>query len=185
MNRSKGFTLLELLVVIAIIGILSTVVISSVAYARTKARNTYISSSVLEYVTAFSMYFSTNGTYPSPSDYTDPIKCLGHRTGPCGIVTYTSGTISGTPTGVTDTQLDAELETAYSAAPGFQNVLVTAVGVDETFFQGPTYECNLEVLGRCMSVNFIWYLTGNDETCVRNGTAANDGQATRCTLTLN
>ncbi len=46
MNRIKGFTLIELLVVIAIIGILATLVITQVAGAQVRARNSQAKSDV-------------------------------------------------------------------------------------------------------------------------------------------
>ena len=48
MQRRKGFTLIELLVVIAIIGILATLVITQLAGARIKARNSSAKSDITE-----------------------------------------------------------------------------------------------------------------------------------------
>lgn len=60
----RGFTLIELLVVVAIIGILSSVVISSINQARSKARDTKRISDVRQIQNALEMYFADNGYYP-------------------------------------------------------------------------------------------------------------------------
>ncbi len=62
--QKKGFTLIELLVVIAIIGILSSVVLSSLNSARAKARDAQRISTVRQIKTALELYYDTNSTYP-------------------------------------------------------------------------------------------------------------------------
>jgi type II secretion system protein G len=64
MKISKGFTLIELLVVIAIIGILSSVVLSSLNSARAKARDAKRKMDLHSLELAVQLYYSTNGTYP-------------------------------------------------------------------------------------------------------------------------
>ncbi|HZS43030.1 MAG TPA: type II secretion system protein [Candidatus Paceibacterota bacterium] len=61
----KGFTLIELLVVIAIIGLLSTIVLSNIATARAKARDTQRISDIRQLRTALQLYYeSNNQSYP-------------------------------------------------------------------------------------------------------------------------
>lgn len=64
-KRNKGFTLIELLVVIAIIGVLSSIVLSSLNSARQKARDAQRVSDLTQIRTALEMYYHTNGAYPS------------------------------------------------------------------------------------------------------------------------
>lgn len=56
-NAFSGFTLIELLVVIAIIGILSSVVLSSINSAREKARDTVRKSDLRQISVALQMYY--------------------------------------------------------------------------------------------------------------------------------
>lgn len=62
--RLQGFTLIELLVVIAIIGILSSVVLSSLNSARGRSRYTQALAQMREIRTAAEAYFADNGVYP-------------------------------------------------------------------------------------------------------------------------
>ncbi len=59
----RGFTLIELLVVIAIIGILSAVVLGSLALGRQKAYDAAIKSDVHTIQSQMEIYFSNNNTY--------------------------------------------------------------------------------------------------------------------------
>ena len=63
--KSKGFTLIELLVVVAIIGVLATIVLSSLNSARAKARDAKRLQNIKTIQTAFELYYLDNGSYPS------------------------------------------------------------------------------------------------------------------------
>lgn len=58
MNKNKGFTLIELLVVIAIIGVLSSIVLSSLATSRKKADDAKIKTQLSHLRTSAEIYFS-------------------------------------------------------------------------------------------------------------------------------
>lgn len=65
-NSQSGFTLIELLVVVAIIGLLSSVVLSSVAKAREKATDTKALQEMHQFQLAVQIFYSENGRYPDP-----------------------------------------------------------------------------------------------------------------------
>lgn len=69
-KNNQGFTLIELLVVIAIIGILSSVVISSLNSARLRAKDAQRLSDVKQIQTALEMYYNEYGYYPKKTAYT-------------------------------------------------------------------------------------------------------------------
>lgn len=79
-RKGRGFTLIELLVVIAIIGILSSVVLTSLNSARAKARDAKRKEDMIQLRTALNMYYYTNGSYPLPN----PGWWSGVSTVPCG-----------------------------------------------------------------------------------------------------
>lgn len=63
--NKNGFTLIELLIVITIIGILSTVILTSLSNARAKAYDSKIKQQLGSFRTAAEMYFSNQ----SPNGY--------------------------------------------------------------------------------------------------------------------
>ncbi|GEM_PF-357962 len=63
-NTKRGFTLIEILVVIAIIGILSSVVLASLAVSRAKARDARRIADLEEVKKALELYYDSNGEYP-------------------------------------------------------------------------------------------------------------------------
>jgi type II secretion system protein G len=62
--NSKGFTLIELMVVISIIGLLASIVLSSLNDVRSKARDTARIQLLRQIETALYSYYSQNGFYP-------------------------------------------------------------------------------------------------------------------------
>lgn len=64
MKSNKGFTLIELLVVIAIIGILASVVLTSLSSSRAKGRDSRRVQDLHQMDLALELYHDTNGTYP-------------------------------------------------------------------------------------------------------------------------
>ena len=64
----KGFTLIELLVVVTIIGILSTLITTSVSIARDKARYSRTLAEFKTIYNALELYYVDNGDYPPDVD---------------------------------------------------------------------------------------------------------------------
>jgi prepilin-type N-terminal cleavage/methylation domain-containing protein len=65
---NRGFTLIELLVVIAIIGILSSVILTSLNTARGRARDVARLSDMRTLQTALALYMSNHSTYPNSNN---------------------------------------------------------------------------------------------------------------------
>lgn len=59
----RGFTLIELLVVIAIIGIISTVVLTSLSQSQAKSYDSKIVQQLISFRTAAQIYFANNTGY--------------------------------------------------------------------------------------------------------------------------
>ena len=64
-KKLKGFTLIELLVVIAIIGIIASIVLTSLNSARAKARDARRYSDLIQVQLALALYYDSYGSYPT------------------------------------------------------------------------------------------------------------------------
>jgi|SRR6185312_5987984 len=62
---TKGFTLIELLVVIAIIGLLASIILSSLSTAQRKGRDAKRLSDLRDIGTALQLYSAKHGSYPN------------------------------------------------------------------------------------------------------------------------
>lgn len=77
--KTKGFTLIELLVVVAIIGILASVVMSSLDSARKKGADAAIKSNLNSIRTQSSIWYDDNGQVYT-FEAAPPLDCLTHST---------------------------------------------------------------------------------------------------------
>lgn len=62
--KERGFTLIELLVVIAIIGILASIILTSLGSTQSKARDARRMEDISSIQKALALYLTTSGTYP-------------------------------------------------------------------------------------------------------------------------
>jgi prepilin-type N-terminal cleavage/methylation domain-containing protein len=62
MNHKKGFTIIELLMVIAIIGLLSTIVLTSLSGARNRGSDAAVKSNLNSIRSAADLFYDNNGT---------------------------------------------------------------------------------------------------------------------------
>ena len=67
--RYNGFTLIELLAVMSIIGVLSSIVLTTVNTARMEARDANRKSTLAEIQKGLELYYSDHGYYPSGRVY--------------------------------------------------------------------------------------------------------------------
>ena len=97
--KVRGFTLIELLVVLAIIGLLSSIVFTSLNTARAKARDALRKSQTSEFKTALELYFSTNGKYPcgNSSCLSSVVPLTGNALSVPGVALVSGGSISSIP----------------------------------------------------------------------------------------
>ena len=82
-KTQKGFTLIELLVVISIIGVLASVVMTSLNSAKIKARDAVRRSDMRQILIAMETYYDSSGTYIIPG--------TGWNGCSCGWFNYQSG----------------------------------------------------------------------------------------------
>lgn len=89
-----GFTLIELLVVISIIGLLSSVVLTSINSARIRSRDSERVQSLVQLRNALELYKADNGSYPVTDDIETPGVIDGLRN--CVDIRSPSGIIDDT-----------------------------------------------------------------------------------------
>ncbi len=75
-KNTKGFTLIELLVVISIIALLSSIVMSALNSARSRARDAVRMQDLSSIQTALELYHNTYGGYPASRHNTNGDSCV-------------------------------------------------------------------------------------------------------------
>lgn len=171
-KTKSGFTLIELLVVISIISLLSTIVLSSLNDARTKAQNTAKNEIVLQYINALELYASSNnGNYPESAtisgNYT--YSCLGFdQSDGCS-------KINGNNQYTGLNSLNENLRVYYAGLPKSNDSTISlSLGNNTLEWTGIWYIKNNS------TYKLLWYLK-NNSNCVRGSTTTQSGDRTLCT----
>jgi len=114
-RKNKGFTLIELLVVISIIGLLSSIILSSVTKARDKAQNSATVQGINQYLSVLDRYFLDKGYYPNP--YSNPVSMTLNGFGSQQIVCLGSQGGTACQQTYSDPVFLAQLQPYYTAWP--------------------------------------------------------------------
>jgi prepilin-type N-terminal cleavage/methylation domain-containing protein len=164
-NRRKAFTLIELLVVIAIIGLLSTIVLSSLSSAREKARDAKKGVIVKQWITALALNYDTTDEYPTDGTLASFVyACLGE-----GYPTLANGqgyecVVFGDESVTVNTALSEE----YPALP-ITEEKITAGDYD---YRGIGYgrcdRLNCEGISGSDKFEILWYLETDTDSDVGN-----------------
>jgi len=117
--ESRGFTLIELLVVVAIIGILASVILSSLNSAREKGRDTKRIADLKQIATALEMYFNDYGRYPARNNARTGTEACGGNSAWCSLVNDLNLYISSIPGDPLGSQINYRYY--YDSDPGDNN----------------------------------------------------------------
>ena len=146
-SNNKGFTLIELLVVIAIIGLLSSIILTTLSSARIKAENSARNQTVHEYINALNLIITDKGTFPDPGA---GIWCLGDY--PLNTCIYYSTT-------------EVESITLHNLFSVYLPTLpkLKPIKTDSGILtDSPFYTCG----PGCTEGRFIWFLQGMGQACL-------------------
>jgi prepilin-type N-terminal cleavage/methylation domain-containing protein len=169
MIKNKGFTLIELLMVISIIGLLSSIVFSSLQDSRDKANNTKKNQLVAQYVRAAELYKDKYGEYPDPGNQNFD-WCLGPylATDKCyqGLIAF-------------NFTLSSSFDEFLSGPPADNTIIVPS----NTYgYKGILYQCSSRINNECQKYRFAWLLIGNKNECTGGADVSYLGTNKLCKL---
>lgn len=157
-NKKSGFTLIELLVVISIIGLLSSVVLSSVASARDKATDAKVVSERHSLQIAIQLFKNQYGRYPNPGDTS--LHCLSKTNCVFAGINYSTN-FSGelAKLSIPKDENSNQITFIKKASAYINNMLPAALTANPLIqpsvstYQGPFYQC---IDSGCVDVRIIF-----------------------------
>ncbi len=158
-GMNAGFTLIELLVVISIIGMMSSVVISSVNAARDKAEDAYTAGTISEYTKAMMMYYNDNGHYPIPSSANN--FCL--STSSCVVSTKSLFSVTNTdPTVISGLSTYLPTMAKIYKSPLSMSLVHSGVARTDTWTDA-VYRCNITADPQCSTATIQWVILPGEQ----------------------